>query len=357
MRHLLSLTALLLILGSLSCSGLEPPLEGPETAYGFFPSPPVFSEERIISHFEDLGRHADFLLLQPNVPWKAFAGDGDVEDTVAVKDLRAQVKLAERNGLGQVFVTDPLNGLNRREFHDLPEGWRASFAEPRVREAYRRFALWIAEEFNPRYLGLASEINTYMDTHPEDARHFLSLYREVYAAIKDRSPGTKVFVTFQWEDLNNLLQGAAEGRRAYQTNWEQVRAFEPRLDIWAISSYPYFVFEHGSEIPEDYYTPLLSATDKPLAVAEGGFTSLRAKQDQRAYLQAVHEQLGERLDFWVYLILSDLDMESIGAFLRGQGAGERDVETLRLFASIGLRKTDDTPKPALELWDEYRQGQ
>ncbi|MFA9403194.1 MAG: hypothetical protein ACERKY_09035, partial [Anaerolineales bacterium] len=31
-----------------------------------------------------------------------------------------------------------------------------------------------------------------------------------------------------------------------------------------------------------------------------------------------------------------------------------DVETLGMFATVGLREFDGTPKPALALWDEYR---
>ncbi len=102
---------------------------------------------------------------------------------------------------------------------------------PDVRAAYREFTLWIVRTFDPRDLGLASEINTYADAHPDDFPNFLSLYREVYAAIKQDWPETQVFVTFQWEDLNNLFPAVSEGRPAYQINWDQVEAFEPQLDL------------------------------------------------------------------------------------------------------------------------------
>ena len=169
-----------------------------------------------------------------------------------------------------------------------------------------------------------------------------------------------MFVTFQWGDLNNLFPGAEEGRQAYQTNWDQVEAFEPQLDLWVISSYPYFIYPSGDEIPEDYYSPLLERTDKPLAVAEGGWTSEPVgpvpgdPQGQVAYLEGIHDQIGERLAFWVYIILSDLNMESIGAVMQEQGRPEADVNTLSMFVFVGLRETDGTPKPALELWDQYR---
>ncbi len=244
----------------------------------------------------------------------------------------------------------------------LPEGWEPSFSTPQVRTAFTQFALWIARTYHPRYLGLASEINTYLDAHPNDFASYLSLYRETYAAIKAESPETQVFVTFQWEDLNNLIPSAAEGRSPYQIDWEEVEAFEPQLDLWAISSYPFAVFKAGSEIPADYYTPLLTRTDKPLAVAEGGYTSRPIgpfsgkPQDQVDYLDAIHTQLGPRLRFWVYLLLSDFNPQSFAEAMRAQGLPENDVNALGMFSAVGLRQADGTAKPALAVWDAFRAG-
>lgn len=331
------------------------------TAYGFFPSPPEATYESVLNHFHSLGDHADLVLIQPNIPW-ADVVSGTSPESQPLVDIRNQVTLAYQNGLDVIFVVDPLNGLNRREFLGLPESWPASFATPEVRTAFTNFALWITREFRPRYLGLASEINTYADAHPEDFPNYLSLYREVYAAVKAISPQTQVFVTFQWEDLNNLIPSAAEGRTPYQTNWQQVEAFEPELDLWAISSYPFAAFGSAAEIPSDYYTPLLTRTAKPLAVAEGGYTSepvgpfSGSPQDQADYLNAIHSQIGGRLRFWVYLLLNDFNPDSYAEAMRRNGQDEGDIDTLGMFRAVGLREWDGTPKPALALWDEFRAG-
>jgi hypothetical protein len=42
--------------------------------------------------------------------------------------------------------------------------------------------------------------------------------------------------------------------------------------------------------------------------------------------------------------------------MSAQGQGQ-DVETLGMFASVGLTRFDGAPKPALELWDSYRAGE
>jgi hypothetical protein len=329
------------------------------TAFGFFPAPPEGTTEAVIEHFGTMGQHGDFVLMQPNIPWEDFAKRVEGESQ-ARTDLRNQIALARQNGLEWIFVVDPLNGLNRREFFGLPAGWEASFGNPEVRSAFTNFTLWIVQEFSPRYLGLASEINTYMDSRPDEVEHYLSLYRDVYDLVKAEAPDTQVFVTFQWDDLNNMFAPAAEGRPAGQTNWEQVEAFEPQLDLWVISSYPYFVFPNGEGIPADYYTRLLGHTDKPLALAEGGWTTATVgpikgdEAGQVAYLQAVHDQLGGRLRFWVNLILTDFDLDSFAKIMRREGRAESDIETLGLFASLGLLEFDGTPKPALARWNEYR---
>jgi hypothetical protein len=365
---LIALTGLWL--AALACGGNPPPTAPPQptqsvfdsnrTVYGFFPSPPEVTYESVVNHFRALGEHSDFVLVQQNIPWEDFEAGVEGESQKRT-DLRNLMILARQEGLEAIFVVDPLNGLNRREFMGLPADWEANFANPDVRAAFTNFALWIVREFHPRYLGLASEINTYADAHPDDFPNYLSLYHEVYALIKAEAPETQIFVTFQWEDLNNLFPTAAEGRNAYEANWDQVEAFEPELDLWVVSSYPFFIFPRGADIPDGYYTPLIARTTKSVAVAEGGFTSkpvgpltTGTPQDQVDYLNAIHDQLGERLAFWVYLLLDDINPDSYAATMTDQGMEADDIEILGFFVSVGLREADGTPKLALETWDKFR---
>jgi len=309
-----------------------------------------------------MSAHGDFVLIQQNAAWEDFLGGVEGESQTRT-DLINQTILARQNNLEYIFVLDALNGLNRREFIGLPAGWEASFANPDVRTAYKNYALWVVRAFHPRYLGLASEINTYMDAHPDDAPNFISLYNEIYALVKAEAPETQIFVTFQWDDLNNMFPQPEEGNRErLQPNWEQVEAFEPNLDVWVISTYPYFVFGTQTEIPADYYSPLLTLTDKPVAIAEGGFSSQVAgpiqgsPEDQVAYLNAIHDQLGSRLVFWVNLLLTDCNLDSYSNYMLSHGQSADDVSTLGYFAHTGLLNFDRTPKPALEVWDGFRQG-
>jgi len=368
-HYLLSIVVLLL--ASLACgqSAVSPfpdPTYTPEasifesgrTAYGFFPTPPEVSLEAVFAHYQVMGQHADVALVQEPIPWAEFV-NGIAVESQKITDLQNARTLALANNLDSIYIVDPLNGLNRREFSGLPAGWEASFANPDVRAAYKNYTLRLVREFKPRYLGLASEINTYMEAYPADAENFLSLYRETYAAVKAEAPETQVFVTFQWEQVSGLAMAAPGAER--QLDWAQIEVFEPQLDLWVISSYPFVVFPSGADIPADYYSPLLARTDKPLAVAEGGFVSRQtghlpgSPQDQVDYLNAIHTQIGERLDFWVYLLLSDLNADSYAKFFRQQGVKEADINTLGFFVNVGLLEKDgQTPKPALALWDSFR---
>lgn len=364
----ISIALIILTLVTLACGegGAIPPtpqnsvFDSGRTAYGFFPSPPEATLESIFQLYKDMSAHGDFVLIQQNTAWEEFVDSAEGKSKTRT-DLINQIKLARQNNLEYIFVIDALNGLNRREFAGLPAGWEASFANPDVRTAYKNYALWVVRTFHPRHLGLASEINTYMDAYPDDAPHFISLYNEIYALVKAEAPETKVFVTFQWDDLNNMFPQPEEGnRQQFDTNWEQIEVFEPNLDLWVISSYPYFIFNNGNEIPEDYYTPLLARTDKPVAVAEGGFSSQSvgpftvSPKDQTAYLDALHTQLGSRLVFWVNTLLDDLNINSYAELMKKDGRNPQDALTLGAFAYIGLRNADGTPKPALEIWDRFR---
>ena len=363
------LALLILILAALACQSLDqsiPPtpqnsvFDSGRTAYGFFPSPPEVSLQSVFQTFKDIGEHGDFVLIQQNTAWEDFVSGTDGESQTRT-DIINQVKLTRQNNLEYIFVIDALNGLNRRDFIGLPAGWEASFSNPNVRSAYKNYALWVVRTFHPRYLGLASEINTYMDAHPDDAPNFISLYNEIYALVKAEAPETQVFVTFQWDDLNNMFPQPEEGNRErMKPNWEQIEAFEPNLDIWAISTYPYFIFGTQSEIPPDYYAPLLTRTNKPVAVAEGGFSSVAfntvqgSPEGQVAYLNAIHSQLGARLVFWVNTLLSDFNLDSYAKQMKKDGRDPQDAQTLGAFGYIGLQNADGSPKSALEVWDEIR---
>ncbi len=67
----------------------------------------------------------------------------------------------------------------------------------------------------------------------------------------------------------------------------------------------------------------------------------------------MHAQLGRRLTFWVNLVIDDLDVPAFDRCLVAHRLPAQG-DTLRLFATLGLRTRDGTPKPALSVWDRLR---
>lgn len=343
-------------------SSAEPPgpsiFDSGRTAYGFFPSPPEMTLDSLLATMDAMAQHGEVALIQKAVPWKDFL-ESPEGTSQAFTDEQNLVAVAASKGLEPIFVIDPLNGLDRREFSPLPPELKgADFGTPALRQAYLNYAIRLTQTFHPRYLGLASEINTYAKSHPDDFPNFVDLYKQAYQAIKTESPETKVFVTFQWEDLNHVGVFRGQGP-ALQPEWSMVDAFEPDLDVLAISTYPFVAFDGADQIPSDYYEPLLNHASEPLAVAEGGWPSTNlapfhgSPEDQIGYLHTIDEQLGGHLVFWIYLIVQDFNLDAYRPVLEAQGMGA-NADTLGWFTSVGLRTYDGQPKPALGVWDSTR---
>ena len=87
--------------------------------------------DSVLDMYTAFGAHADVVLLQQAVDWEHFAKSAEATSQ-AINDIHNQYILAHQNGLEIIFVVDPLNGLNRREFYELPFGWERSFGNPTI---------------------------------------------------------------------------------------------------------------------------------------------------------------------------------------------------------------------------------
>lgn len=81
------------------------------------------------------------------------------------------------------------------------------------------------------------------------------------------------------------------------------------------------------------------------------------EESQVAYLNAVRAQLGPRTLFWVNTLLNDLNLESDAAEMARLGRDPQEVDGLGAFAFTGLLNFDGSPKPALEVWKEFRRSE
>jgi len=174
-------------------------------------------------------------------------------------------------------------------------------------------------------------------------RNFQSLYFEAYDAVKEMSPSTLVFPTFQYEDLQGILRTG----ESTLPGWSLVTRFEPKIDVLAISSFPGFVYKSAAEVPSEYYRQLRGRFQMPIAFVSVGWSSAPRvdevqgrEADQASFLRrALAEAEDISAVVFIWYLGRDLTL--------GPSAG---FESL---AATGLFDVEGRPKVAWLVWRIY----
>ncbi len=292
--------------------------------------------------FKLAGDTGEIVLIQRTPPWADFMPGSDVSaDTT--QTTAAEKQAIDDAGLRLFFAIDPTDGSTGRDrLAGLPASLSGkSFADSDIRMAFVSYAKYVALNFKPAYLALGVEMNLYFGKNKDDLDNFASLYAEAYDAVKEISPDTQVTVTFQYEDLQGILP--SEDKHA--NDWPLLKSFEPRLDVMAISTYPSFAFETAAAIPDKYYSQLRAFIDRPIVIAEMGYSSAAGAQGINDGSEAEQAAFVKR----VLLEAQTLRMPFIIWFAGWDPAYARDTP-FGVFQHIGLRREDDTEKPAWQTW-------
>lgn len=216
-----------------------------------------------------------------------------------------------------------------------PDMESATLSDKAWREAYKQAVLDTVKSSRPLYLSIGNEVNRWYEKYgaeeddPNGFQHYVSLYEEIYDAVKELSPETKVFCTFAREIIS-------ENREA---DLKVLSMFNPeKMDLLVFTSYPYAVrgINRPSDIPDNYYSEALSyLSDKPLGFSELGWPSIDAFGGEQAQADFITEVIGRltkeqgiNLHLFGWAWLHDLD--------------END--------HIGLIKRDGAEKLAYEVW-------
>ncbi|MGC8816900.1 MAG: hypothetical protein ACP5PX_03725 [Candidatus Hadarchaeum sp.] len=211
----------------------------------------------------------------------------------------------------------------------------ATMDDSRWREAYKQAVLDVVKVSRPLYLSIGNEVNRWYEKYganendPNGFQHYVSLYEEIYDAVKEISPTTKVFCTFAREMVN-------EGREA---DISILTMFNPdKMDLLAFTSYPYAVagINEPSDIPQDYYSKLFNyIPNKPFGFSELGWPSIDAFGGERGQADFITKtsgpltkEQGMNLQLFGWAWLHDLDKDD----------------------RLGLLKRDGTEKIAYSVW-------
>ncbi len=338
--------ALLLVLVGGCGEGTGPSGEGPPRSYavGWAPGAPRAEVALVLTLMDSLARVSDITILQQPVPWpELFAGaslDSLVQDRANVADyLRAR-------GLDIIFLVDPLYGLDRtREDPGLTNAGR-SIREPAIRAMHEEWVRRIAARVRPEWFGLASEINTLAARgDPGLYAAIRDMVNTLAPQIRQRSPDTKVFVSFQVDEANG-----ANGRiDPIIDHMALIDDYD--IDALGLSSYPVFFFDRPDQVPADYFARFDAATDLPLLMVEGGWSSADVPwasgtpQEQVEFLKKYEQLLdGVEAEAWVMLTFTDLDVNRLG-LPPDAAAG------LANFAHMGLLDVNLRRKPAYAEWE------
>jgi hypothetical protein len=278
------LAVLLLIAASVACGDDEPPpaTQAVPTAttdpaartrsfqLGVSSQPVEATEEGYEDAFALAGQMGELILVQRAPPWEDFLPGGEVSSRTERLTL-IERELAEQNGLRLMLAVDPTLPNNRGVLVNLPPEYAGEgFANEDLRSAYISYAKYLALNYRPAYLVLGVEVDLiFADRGDGSFRNFVSLYFEAYDAVKEVSPETKVFPTFQYEHLLGLLSDPPA-----QPAWSLVARFQPKIDVLAVSSFPRSAFGSITEVPGDYYDALTGRFDLPAALFSVGWASI-----------------------------------------------------------------------------------
>jgi hypothetical protein len=312
---------------------------------GFSSLPRELNAESYAASIEFAAEHGEILLIQRTLPWADFVSGAGISDETA-GTTSSEREAIEDTDLELFFAVDVTDGATGRDrLANLPVSLAGkTFGDPDVRSAFIAYAEYVALNYKPAYLALGVEMNLYYEKNKEDFDNFRTLYAEAYAAVKEKSPGTMVTTTFQYEDLQGLLPREDE----HFPSWQLVKSFDEHVDFVGISTYPSFAFPSAAAIPGSYYTALRAFTDKPIAITEMGYASTAGahgvnsgtEEEQEAFLRrALEEAEAMNMPFAIWLAIWD-------------PAYARDT-AFSPFQSIGLLRESDEPKLAWAVWDEF----
>ncbi len=310
---------------------------------GFSTMPRELNAAAYADTFKLASENGEMVLIQRTPKWSDFARGATVSDETAKTTAAEKKSIADRK-LKLFFAIDPTDSATGRDrLADLPSSLSGrNFGDDDVRAAFASYAEYVALNYKPAYLALGVDMNEYYEKNKDDFDNFKTLYAETYDRVKKISPDTQVTVTFQWEDLTATLPTEDK----HYPDWQLLRAFDPKLDIMTISTYPSLAFASVAAIPPHYYTQLRAFTKRPIAIAAMGYASARAgantggsDDDQSVFVRRVLADAETiNMPFVVWFAAWD------PSFAKDSG---QDA-----FQDIGLLRQDGSEKPAWSIWTD-----
>lgn len=210
-----------------------------------------------------------------------------------------------------------------------------------TRQLYKNIAANFSRKHKPKYFGLGIEVNVLKEKSPDDFQAFTQFFSEVYDAIKEASPDTKVFTVFQLEKMKGLNGGLFGGiNDPSKAEWDLLDKF-PKADLFAFTTYPGLIYKDPAEIPDGYYSEIRQHTVKPVAFTEIGWHN----EASPAGWESSEEEQARFIERFFNLTQNLKPSLAIWSFLY-------DQQTAEPFRSMGMLARDGVAKESWEAWGE-----
>lgn len=311
---------------------------------GFSAMPAEQTTESYIQAFATAAQYGELILIQRAPPWREFFPNEQIsQETIETTRLETAL-LRQYDGLRLVYAIDPTDpNVQRSRLANVPEGVTQGFLDEDMRQAFVAYVRYVVRNYNPEYLAIGVEINMLQDRDPAQFAAFLSLYGEAYANAKDANPDTKVFPTFQLEDLEGRLENVHAPR------WEALTPFTGKMDALAVSTYPYLTDIPTAEaLGEQYYQQLGERFDGEVLIVDSAYPSTPIAGYALVGSEAEQARYLERL-------LNDAETSGLAGVIWRAALDPSYARegTLAAFRDIGLRKGDGSNKAAWALWETW----
>lgn len=240
----------------------------------------------------------------------------------------------------------------------LPAPWNTyKFSDQPVKTAYLNYCKRIIDFFKPDYFNMAIEANLLYFNTPEKWNDYLVFHEYIFTQLKAAYPSLTIFSSVTGAQM---LSGAITGSDYIKQRdaAKQLLAFS---DIYALSLYPYLSSYLGNPYPANMFTELFSISDKPLAVAETGYTAQTFSIDvqpgtsvtitsdadkQEKYIRDLLEACTERNALFVInFVVRDYDQlwQAIGS----------PTDFVIAWKDTGLYDENGTTRKAFDVWKSY----
>ena len=335
------------------------------------------------------------------IPWDAFeAGNPPPPEWVTVMDSIASS--AKATGKPVFLSVTMINGARNQlaaktvidsgqvksqdgwstpcyDFHSAPDA-------SAVEQGYLNYVAWMIDEFSPRWLNVAVEVNLFFEKCPAAVDGLVAASNAAYDAAKAKRADLVVFPSFQIDHLYGYSTDSCPSTSQRSTCFDAAYAQIAPLkrDRFAMSTYPMLgQFQTPNDLPVDWFTrgaargserPLVAETgwnSSPIVVQSRGGTCASViagtETDEAAYLGRVLDaaQTGniELVNWWsdrdlvVAPLMTDcpctfdmtwcavLDIFRGPATDSGPDTQEQGELGLKAFGVMGLRTYDGTVKP------------